>query len=504
MPSVKKPVPRKPASRKKTQPTGLSLNEQIPYNVDLNEGQPTGLSLNDEYINAALGRDNEARSLIEAQTQQPTNANRLSEMLKDVKTELEHVKEREKKSEKQLLESKFKNKLIGLNTTLTELCYKRNNLFLMFMNTAFPIYREFILKNKTGLNFHLVDKLPRVKEQLEVIYSQYDEQINQSKNTEEAKLLTSERDNAIGIVLKKEIKIEEDKAFNKLRLKTYEPFNTLNNELTEQIKKQRETILFAFIQNNEKCNNEKSIKKLYELIQEYAHYVENSVFSYITNIEDSVLTNKGLNKDCVLFGLYLFVYKNDNEFQRLRSKIYDDLSRKGVSTEIFTDINSLIKMLLTPTTSIKLISDAMNGKGISIRSINKFCEDKFVIPNEQNLQGMNRLNSGRTSQNSFIRPKGDLRGIPKRPTRRNNLSNLSYNESDRKSRDTYSHSNVETNDENNDEKVISSILKKAVTRRANARRSNVRRANARHANAIQDKATIAKIQTLLRNKGTGF
>jgi hypothetical protein len=306
------PVPIKPPSFSTMESSASSDNSQGSYSSFFNS--PHEISEpNLKYL-----------ELMRGTTEQPPNKN--SNILKKIQKSLNAEIEKSKLQQKEIDELNFYKKINNLNSELTELCYNRSNLFLLWMIMSNENYDIFIKFYSDDKNRYSKDKA--VFEKFKLLY-------------------------------------------NKLFIKSFPQFNTHYKELSSKIRTCRDNIFQEFIKIFPNCN--KTFLK--NQIIEYAHYKENITYTYLVDLKNNELKELNLNESVILYGLFLILDKPDDEgFKKERSLISDKIDANGFNDiSIFGDIRNLLKKVTTDK-GIHYIIDIISNNKLAIKRFEERCE----------------------------------------------------------------------------------------------------------------------------------
>jgi hypothetical protein len=259
-------------------------------------------------------------------TEQPPNTNsNLEKMLEQIQKTLNAEIEKSNLQQKEIDELNFYKKINDLNSELTELCYNRSNLFLLWMIMSNENYDTFI-------KFYSDDNNRHVSEKFILLY-------------------------------------------NRLFIKSFPEFNNHYTELSSKIRSCRNKIFQEFMKIFPNCD----ITFLKNQIIEYAHYKENITYTYLVNLKNEELEALNLDNSIILYGLFLILDKPDDEkFKEKRKLILDKIIANGFNDiSIFVDIRDLLNYVTTDR-GIYYIIDIISRKKLAIKRFEEKCERQPV------------------------------------------------------------------------------------------------------------------------------
>lgn len=307
--------------------------------------------------------------LMRGTTEQPPNKNsNLEKMLQQIQKSLNAEIEKSNLQQKEIDELNFYKKINDLNSELTELCYNRSNLFLLWMIMSNENYDIFIKFYSNDKNRYSKDKA--VFEKFKLLY-------------------------------------------NKLFIKSFPQFNTHYKELSSKIRICRDNIFQEFIKIFPNCN--KTFLK--NQIIEYAHYKENITYTYLVDLKNNELKELNLNESVILYGLFLILDKPDDEgFKKERKLILDKIDTNGFNDiSIFDDIRNLLKKVTTDR-CIHYIIDIISHNKLAIKRFEERCERQTAPVVEGVPVSSPPRNRSRKENN--MKQKGPVVTIPTPPRNR--------------------------------------------------------------------------------------
>jgi len=314
---------------------------------------------------------------------------------------------------------KFKNELIKLNKNLIEICYKRSNLFLLWLNISVEIYNSFIKKYQptevfsgsgyskkkipNGLNFVKVlnnSKTLQKETELDNLYEKKFKLARKNGNTNKYKELELEKQKELTEIRIQSIKQYQNEMFSHLTISAYEPFNSDYTKMTRERDEIIEQIIKEFIKYNKMYEINTNKIMLHNLLLEYSHDIQNNIFNYISNIPQTNIENGLVNRNNILFGLFLIIYKNDPKFHKLQNEIYNDLNNTGFyDNTIFIKMNELLKILIEPSKNITMVKAIMKGTNYAIHRLNSMCVKQPSLNSINEAPTQSRQNLPKYNQN---------------------------------------------------------------------------------------------------------